>query len=161
MKRKNILWGFAILIAAMVCCWACSSCGNDKEKDEPQNPLLGAWEYIHNPQVAALLEQKILEELQQNNALTPENIQILTKVKDIVGTSEFVIQLNTDGSARLYAYATHGVGPFVTGTWLQTDKALLLSAADLTVAVTDIQTDGTTLRCKVGELPLIFNRVKT
>ena len=43
MKRKNILWGWAVVVVAMIFCWAFSSCGDDK-KEEPQNPLFGAWE---------------------------------------------------------------------------------------------------------------------
>lgn len=161
MKRKNILWGFALLIVAMICCWACSSCSDDKEKEEPNNnPLLGAWEYVHNPQILAVLEQRLVQELQENNALTTENIQILTKIKEIISTSKFVVQLNADGTTRLYAYNGNGVGPFVSGTWVQTDEALLLGAANLTLAVTDIQYDGTTLQCKICDLPLSFTKVK-
>jgi len=161
MKRKNLLWGFAMLIIAMAVCWACSSCGDDNDKDEPQNPLFGAWEYVHNPQVAAVLEQMIVQELQENQALTPENIQLLTKVKEIIATHEFIIQIKPDGEARLYTYNDNGIGVFVTGSWLQTDKALILQASNFTVAATDIALNGNTLTCKIGELPLAFTKVNS
>ena len=160
MKRKNILWGFAMLIVTMVCCWAFTSCGNDDDKDEPQNPLFGAWEYVHNPQVEAALEQMIIQKLQEDQALTPENIELLTKVKEIIATHEFIIQIKPDGEARLYTYGNNGIGVFVTGSWLQTDKALILQASNLTLAVTDLQLNGNTLTCKIGQLPLAFTRVK-
>ena len=159
MKRKNILWGFAMLIVTMVCCWAFTSCGNDDDKDEPQNPLFGAWEYVHNPQVAAALEQMIVQELQENQTLTPENIQLLNRVKEIVTTHEFIVSIQPDGEARLYTYNENGIGIFVTGSWIQTDKALILQASNLTVAATDIALNGNTLTCKIGELPLSFTRV--
>lgn len=158
MKRKNILWGFAILIVAMICCWACSSCGDDNGKDEPSNPLLGAWEYEKNPAVIAQLEQMIIMKLQDDGALAQESAQILQRVKDIISTSEFVVLLKEDGEARLYAYGEKGLGVFVSGTWMMTDSALLLQVKDLTLPVTNINYDGTTLSCTIGELPLSFKR---
>ncbi|MBR5085372.1 MAG: hypothetical protein IKX31_00010 [Muribaculaceae bacterium] len=158
MKRKNILWGFAILIVAMICCWACSSCGDDNGKDEPSNPLLGAWEYEKNPAVIAQLEQMIIMKLQNDGALAQESAQILQRVKDIISTSEFVVLLKEDGEARLYAYGEKGLGVFVSGTWVMTDSALLLQVKDLTLPVTNINYDGTTLSCTIGELPLSFKR---
>ena len=158
MKRKNILWGFAILIVAMFFCWACSSCGDDKGKDEPSYPFLGAWEYQKNPAVIAQLEQMIIMKLQEDGALTQESIQILQRVKDIISTSEFVVQFKADGEARLYAYGSNGLGVFVTGSWLLTDKALLLQVGDLALAVTNVNYDGTTLSCTIGELPLSFKK---
>jgi hypothetical protein len=149
-----------MLVVAMVCCWAFTSCGDDKDNDEPQNPLFGAWEYVHNPQVAAALEQMIVQKLQEDQALTPENIQLLTKVKEIVSTSEFIVLIQPDGEARLYSYTNKGIGVFVSGSWLQTDKALILQASNLTLAVTDVQLDGNKLTCKIGELPLAFTKIK-
>ena len=46
MKRKNILWGFVLLLVAMAFCYACTSCGDDKQEPQPSNPLLGAWEAV-------------------------------------------------------------------------------------------------------------------
>ena len=47
MKRKNILWGFVLLLVAMAFCYACTSCGDDKQEEpQPSNPLLGAWEAV-------------------------------------------------------------------------------------------------------------------
>lgn len=158
MKRKNILWGWAMLIIAMVCCWAFTSCGDDKD-EEPQNPLFGAWEFVKDEAIAQQLEQMIVTKLAQDNMLTQEAINALTKAKEIVATSEFIVQINADGTARLYAYH-NGVGPFVSGTWLTTENALLLQVANLTLAVTDVQLNGNTLTCKIGALPLSFRRVK-
>jgi len=160
MKRKNILWGWAMLIAAMVCCWAFTSCGDDK--DEPrENPLLGVWQYEKNPVVLAQLEQALVAKLQEEGALTEENIQLLQRAKSIIETGEFVIQLKeANNEARLYAYSDKGLGVFISGTWLMTDKALLLQVRDYTLAVTNISLDGTTLNCTLGELPLTFKKYK-
>ena len=156
MKRKNILWGFALLVVAMVCCYVFSACGDDK--NEPQNPLFGAWVYVHSPETTATLQQMLLIELQENQTLTTENIELLAKVKEIIATSEFVVQINADGTSRLYAYTSSGIGPFISGTWQMTDQALLLQTANLTLAVTNIQLDGDTLHCTIGDLPLTFVR---
>jgi hypothetical protein len=156
MKRKNILWGFAVLVVAMVCCYVFSACGDDKE--EPQDPLLGAWEYVHNPEATAALGQMLAQTLQENQALTPDNIQLLTRVKEIIETTKFVVQLNADGTARLYAYPSSGIGPFVSGTWQMTEQALLLQAGNLTLGVTNIRLEGTNLYCMLGDLPLTFKK---
>lgn len=160
MKRKNILLGFAMLVAAMVCCWAFTSCGDDK--DEPkENSLMGVWQYEKNPVVLAQLEQMLVMTLQEEGALTEENIQILQKVKEIIKNGEFVVQLKEENNeARLYAYGDKGLGVFVSGSWLMTDKALILQVRDLTLAVTNINFDGTTLSCTLGELPLTFKKYK-
>ncbi len=157
MKRKNILWGFAMLIIAMVVCWACSSCGDDK-KDEPTSQLVGAWKHEYNPIVAAQLEAMLVAKLQEGGALTQENIQILQKVKEIISTIDFIVQFNEDGEARLYAYGDKGLGVFVTGSWLMTDDALLLQVRDLVLAVTNLKIDGKTLTCTIGDLPLTFKK---
>lgn len=157
MKRKNILWGFAMLIIAMVVCWACSSCGDDK-KDEPSSQLVGAWKHEFNPTVAAQLEAMIVAKLQEEGALTQENIQVLQKVKEIVSTIDFIVQFKDDGEARLYAYGDQGVGVFVTGSWLMTDDALLLQVRDLVLAVTNLKINGKTLTCTIGDLPLTFKK---
>lgn len=157
MKRKNILWGFAMLIIAMVVCWACSSCGDDK-KDEPSSQMIGAWKHEKNPAVAAQLEAMIVAKLQEEGALTQENIQILQKVKEIVSTVEFIVQIKEDGEARLYAYGDSGLGVFVIGSWLMTNDALLLQVRDLTLAVTNLKIDGKTLTCTIGNLPLTFTK---
>lgn len=161
MKRKNILWGWAMLVVAMICCWAFTSCGDDKDKDEPRNPLMGAWEYQKNPQVLAQLEAMLVEQLQQEGALTPDNLQTLQRVKDIIATGKFVVYFKDDGETRLYLYGEKGLGVFVSGTWLQTDKALLLQVRDLTLAVTNISFDGTTMSCTIGDLPLKFNKYRS
>ena len=156
MKRKNILWGFALLVVAIVCCWAFSSCGDDKD-EVPHNPMMGAWEFVKDEAVAQQLEQKIVTELSENNMLTQEAIDALTRIKEIVATSEFLVQLDIDGTVRLYAYH-NGIGSFVSGTWQMTEQALLLQVANLTLAVTDIQLDGNTMHCKIGHLPLTFKK---
>lgn len=158
MKRKNILWGFAVLIIAMVVCWACSSCGDDK-KDEPSSQLVGAWKHEHNPTVAAQLEAMIVAKLQEEGALTQENIQVLQNVKEIVSTIDFIVQFKEDGEARLYAYGDQGVGVFVIGSWLMTDDVLLLQVNDLVLAVTNLKIDGKTLTCTIGDLPLTFKKI--
>ena len=157
MKRKNILWGFAVLIIAMVVCWACSSCGDDK-KDEPSSQMVGAWKHEYNPAVAAQLEAMLVAKLQEEGALTQENIQILQKVKEIISTIDFIVQIKDDGEARLYAYGDKGVGVFVIGSWLMTDDALLLQVRDLVLAVTNLQINGKTLTCTIGNLPLTFTK---
>lgn len=158
MKRKNILWGWAMLIVAMVCCWAFTSCGDDK--DEPvQNKLMGVWEYEKNPVVVAQLEQMLIAKLQEGGALTQENMQTLELVKDIIEKGEFVVQLKEEGNeVRLYAYGEKGLGVFVAGTWVMTDKALILQVRDMTLAVTNISIDGNTLNCTLGQLPLSFKK---
>lgn len=156
MKGKNILWGFALLVVAIVCCWAFSSCGDDKD-EVPQNPMMGAWVFVKDEAVAQQLEQKIVTELSENDMLTQETIYALTKIKKIVATSEFLVQFDIDGTVRLYAYH-NGIGPFVSGTWQMTEQALLLQVADLTLAVINIQLDGNTMHCKIDELPLTFKK---
>lgn len=159
MKRKNILWGWAVLVVAMICCWAFSSCGDDKEKDEPKNPLMGAWEYQKNPQVLAQLEAMIVE-LQQEGALTPYNLEALQRIEDIIATGKFVVCFNEDGEVRLYFYGEDGLGIFVSGTWQPTDNAVLLQVCDLTLALTNITIDGDTLNCTISDLPLSFKRYR-
>ena len=161
MKRKNILWGWAMLVVAMICCWAFTSCGDDDKNDEPVSQLVGAWEYQKNPQVLAQLEAMLVAQLQQEGTLTQENIQILQKVKEIIADGDFVVYLKEDGEARLYLYGENGLGIFVSGTWLMTDKALLLQVRDLTLAVTNINFDGTTLTCTIGDLPLSFKKYRS
>ena len=160
MKRKNILWGWAVLVVAMICCWAFTSCGDDDKKDEPASQLMGAWEYQKDPMVLSQLEAMLVAQLQQEGALTQENIQILQKVKEIIATGDFVVCLMEDGEARLYLYDENGLGIFVSGTWLMTDKALLLQVRDLTLAVTNMNFDGTTLTCTIGDLPLKFKKYR-
>lgn len=161
MKRKNILWGWAMLVVAMICCWAFTSCGDDKAKDEPASGLLGAWEYQKDPQVLAQLEAMLVAQMQQDGTLTPENIETLKIVKEIIATGDFVVYFKEDGEARLYLYGESGLGVFVAGTWLLTDKALLLQVRDLTLAVTNIKLDGTTMTCTIGELPLSFKKYRS
>lgn len=151
-----------MLVVAMICCWAFTSCGDDdKAKDEPKSQLMGAWEYQKNPQVLAQLESMLVAQLQQEGALTPDNIEILQKVKEIIATGEFVIYFKDDGEARLYLYDEKGLGIFVAGSWLMTDKALLLQVRDLTLAVTNISFDGSTMNCTIGDLPLSFKKYRS
>ncbi len=161
MKRKNILWGWAVLVVAMICCWAFTSCGDDKAKDEPKSQLLGAWEYQKNPAVLSQLEAAIVAQLQEEGALTPGNIEILQKVKEIIATGEFVVYFKEDGEVRLYLYGEKGLGVFISGSWLMTDKALLLQVRDMTLAVTNIIYDGTTMNCTIGDLPLSFKKYRS
>ena len=149
-----------MLIVAMVCCWAFTSCGDDK--DEPkENQLMGVWEYEKDPVVLAQLEQAIVAKLQEEGELTEENIQLLQRAKSIIATGEFVIQLKEENNeARLYAYSDKGLGVFISGTWLMTDNALILQVSDYVVAVTNINFDGTKLSCNIGELPLTFKKYK-
>ena len=158
MKRKNILWGFALLVMAMVCCYVFSACGDDK-KDEPQNPLLGAWEIVKTPETIGTLEQMLTQLLQGNDALIQENIEILNKVKSIIGSGRFIVQLSEGGESRLYAYNEKGLGAFVSGSWTMTEQALLLGVGTLTLPVTNITIDGNTLHGYVGELPLTFKKI--
>ncbi len=160
MKRKNILWGWAVIVVAMICCWAFTSCGDDKANDEPASALMGAWEFQKDPAVLAQLEQMLVAQLQQEGQLTPENIQTLQRVKEIIATGDFVVYLAQGGEARLYLYGDKGLGIFVSGTWLMTDKVLLLQVRDLVLAVTNLQIDGTTLRCTIGDLPLSFKKYR-
>lgn len=157
MKRKNILWGFAVLLVAIACCYAFSSCGDDKEEPQPSNPLLGAWEVVNDTSTSQQLEQILVNYLAQNGQLTQENIDVLTRVKEIISDMRFVVLFNADGSARLYAYRG-GVGPFVSGTWTLTEQALILQVGTLQLPVTNLQTDGTTLKCTVAGMPLTFTR---
>lgn len=157
MKRKNILWGFAVVLLAIACCYAFTSCGDDKEDPQPSNPLLGAWETVCDEAVSQQLEQLIVNYLSQNEQLEQEAIEVLTRVKEIVSTTRFVVQFNEDGTARLYAYRG-GVGPFVTGTWTLTEQALIVQVGLLKLPVTNLQTDGNTLQCNVANLSLTFTR---
>ena len=159
MKRKNILWGWALLVVAMICCYAFTSCGDGKDK-EPQNPLFGAWEIDSDAETIAQLEEMLVTQLAQQGELTPEAIDILTRAKDIIATYEFVIQFNADGTARLYGYR-NGIGPFITGNWTMTEQALVLSVGPLKLPITDLQTDGKTLQCKIGNLPLKFKKYRS
>ena len=159
MKRKNILWGWAVVVVAMIFCWAFSSCGDDK-KEEPQNPLFGAWEIDADAETLGQLEQMIVTTLAQEGHLTPEAIDILTRAQEIITTSQFVVQFNADGTARLYGYR-NGVGPFISGTWTMTEQALVLSVGSLKLPITDLQTDGKTLQCKIGALPLKFKKYRS
>lgn len=156
MKRKNILWGWAVIVLAMIFCWAFTSCGDDKN-EEPQNPLFGAWEIDADAETIGQLEQMIVTTLAQQGQLSPDDIEILTRAKEIIASSQFVVQFNADGTARLYSYR-NGVGLFITGTWTLTEQALILSVGTLKLPVTDLQTDGTTLQCKIGLLPLKFKK---
>ncbi|MBR5029786.1 MAG: hypothetical protein IKX63_01610 [Muribaculaceae bacterium] len=159
MKRKNILWGWTMLIVAMICCWAFTSCGDDK--DEPQNPLFGAWEVTSDEAAIGQLEQMIVTSLAQDGTLTPEAIEVLTRVKDIISTYKFVVQFNADGTARLYSYH-NSLGAFVSGTWTLTmteqGQVLLLTVGHLQLPVTNLQTDGEILQCNIGSLPLAFKK---
>ena len=158
MKRKNILWGFVLLLVAMAFCYACTSCGDDKQEEpQPGNPLLGAWEAVIDEAKSQQLEQTIVNYLAQNGQLTQETIDALNRVKEIVATTRFVVQFNSDGTARLYAYRG-GVAPFVTGSWTLTEQALILKVGTLQLPVTNLQTDGTTLHCTVADLPMTFTR---
>lgn len=159
MKRKNILWGWAVIVVAMIFCWAFTSCGDDKN-EEPQNPLFGAWEIDADAETIGQLEQMIVSTLAQQGELTPDDIQILTRAKEIITSSQFVVQFNADGTARLYGYRS-GVGVFITGTWTMTEQGLLLSVGNLNLPVTDLQTDGKTLQCKIGSLPLKFKKYRS
>ena len=158
MRRKNILWGFALLVMAMVCCYVFSACGDDK--DEPaSNKVIGVWQYEKNPIVLAQLEQMLVAQLQQEGALTEENIQILQRVKEILANGAFVVQIKEENNeARLYAYGDKGLGVFVSGTWLMTDEAMILQVRDLVLAVTNINSNGDQLTCTIGELPLTFKK---
>lgn len=159
MRRKNILWGFALLVMAMVCCYVFSACGDDK--DEPVgNKLMGVWQYEKNPVVLSQIEQALVAQLQEDGALTQENIQILQRVKEIIANGEFVVQLKEDNEARLYAYGESGLGVFVAGSWIMTDNAMILQVRDLVLAVTNINCDGDKLTCTIGELPLSFKKYK-
>lgn len=157
MKRKNILWGFVLLLVAIAFCYACTSCGDDKQEPQPSNPLLGAWEAVIDEAKSQQLEQTIVNYLAQNGQLTQETIDALNRVKEIVATTRFVVQFNSDGTARLYAYRG-GVAPFVTGSWALTEQALILKVGTLQLPVTNLQTDGTTLHCTVADLPMTFTR---
>ena len=84
MKRKNILWGFVLLLVAMAFCYACTSCGDDKQEPQPSNPLLGAWEAVIDEAKSQQLEQTIVNYLAQNGQLTQETIDALNRVKEIV-----------------------------------------------------------------------------
>lgn len=158
MKRKNILWGFALLVVAMVCCYAFTSCGNDNDEPAtPANPLLGAWEMVPDAAAMQQLEMQIVTTLQQAEMLTPEVIDALNRVKEIVASTSVVVQFNADSTARLYSYRG-GIGPFITGSWALTEQALVLKVGTLELPVTDIQTDGNTLKCNVAGVPLTFKR---
>ena len=105
MKRKNILWGFVLLLVAMAFCYACTSCGDDKQEPQPSNPLLGAWEAVIDEAKSQQLEQTIVNYLAQNGQLTQETIDALNRVKEIVATTRFVgtlqlpvTNLQTDGT---------------------------------------------------------------
>lgn len=150
-----------MLVVAMICCWAFTSCGDDKATGEPANPMMGAWEYQKDPQVMAQLEAMLVAQLQQQGALTPANQLLLQRIKEIIATGEFVVYFKEDGQARLYLYNENGLGIFVAGSWLMTDKALLLQARDLTLAVTNISLDGTTMSCTIGNLPLKFKKYRS
>lgn len=159
MKRKSILWGWAVLIMSMIGCWAFSACNDDK-KEDPQNPLFGAWEATCDEATIEQLEQMIVTTLAQQGQLSTDAIEALNKAKDIIATSQFVVQFNADGTARLYGYH-NGVGPFVSGTWSLTDQALVLKVAGLQLPITNLQTDGKTLQCNIGNLPLTFKRYRS
>lgn len=150
-----------MLVVAMICCWAFTSCGDDKPTGEPANPMMGAWEYQKDPQVMAQLEAMLVAQLQQQGTLTPANQLLLQRIKEIIATGEFVVYFKEDGQARLYLYNENGLGIFVAGSWLMTDKALLLQARDLTLAVTNISLDGTTMSCTIGDLPLKFKKYRS
>lgn len=160
MKRKNILWGFALLVMAMVCCYVFSACGDDNNNDEPKNPLIGAWEIEKTTETIGALEQLLTNLLQENDALVQENIEILKKVETIVATGQFIVQFNEGGEARLYAYNGKGLGAFVVGSWTMTEQALLLGVGTITLPVTNITVDGGTLHGYVGQLPLTFKKIK-
>lgn len=141
----------------MACCYAFTSCGDDKEEPQPSNPLLGAWEAVIDQATSQQLEQQLVTYLAENGQLTQETIDALNKVKEIVSTTRFVVQFNADGTARLYLYRS-GVGPFVTGTWALTEQALVLQVGTLQLPVTNLQTDGKTLQCSVAGIPMTFKR---
>lgn len=156
MKRKNILWGWTMLIVAMICCWAFTSCGDDKN-DEPQNPLYGAWEMTSDKATLAQLDQMISATLAQQG-LNPQSIETLNIVKSIVAESSIVVQINADGTSKLYSYR-NGSGLFIIGKWTMIgEQAILFTVADLQLPVTDLQLSGNTLTCKIGQLPLSFTR---
>lgn len=158
MKRKNILWGFAMLVVAMVCCWAFTSCDDDKSPvEQPTNPLFGAWQMTSDKATLAQLEQMIAATLAQQG-LDPQSIETLNIVKSIVAESSIVVQINADGTSKLYSYR-NGMGLFVIGKWTMiSEQAILFTVADLQLPVTDLQLNGDTLTCKIGQLPLSFTR---
>ena len=150
MKHKNIIAVFTLLIVACCGIWSCSD-----KKDEPQNPLLGAWELTNGVE---LLEQQVVAILMENNnELTPENITILQRVKGILETLQVVVQFNADGTTRLYSYR-NGFGLFVSGTWTPTEQGIMLQAGNLSLLVTNIVTDGNVMQCNVGDITLQFKR---
>jgi len=159
MKRKSILWGWLVLVMAMIGCWAITACDDDK-KEDPQNPLFGAWEATCDEATIEHIEQMIVATLAQEGELPAEAIEALNHAKDIIAVSRFVVQFNSDGTVRLYSYK-NGVGPFVSGTWTMTDQALILKVAGLQLPITNLQTDGKTLNCNIGELPLTFKRYQS
>ena len=150
MKTKNII--ISLLLTVTCCClW---SCGDDKE--EPKNPLIGAWELTNGVE---LLEQQVVSILMENNALTQENINILQRIKEILETFQVVVQFNADGTSRMYSYR-NGFGLFVSGTWTITEQGIILQAGNMTLLVTNIVTDGTVMQCNVGDITLQFQRYK-
>lgn len=159
MKRKSILLGWTVLIVAMICCWAFTSCGDDKEEGQ-QNPLFGAWEVTSDKAVIEQLEQMIVTNLAQHGEISQETIEVLTQAKEIITTAQFVVLFNSDGTARLYAYR-NGVGPFLSGTWTMTEQALILKVGSVELPITNIQTDGKVLQCNIGQLPLTFKKYRS
>ena len=159
MKRKSILLGWTVLVVAMFCCWAFTSCGDDKEEG-PQNPLFGAWEVTSDKAAIEQLEQMIVTTLAQQGELSQEAIDVLTQAKEIITTAQFVVLFNSDGTARLYGYR-NGVGPFLSGYWTMTDQALILSVGLVELPITNIQTDGKVLQCNIGPLPLTFKKYRS
>ena len=155
---KNYFKLMSLLLGMVLCSAAFVACGDDN--DEPaSNKVIGVWQYEKNPIVLAQLEQMLVAQLQQEGALTEENIQILQRVKEILANGAFVVQIKEENNeARLYAYGDKGLGVFVSGTWLMTDEAMILQVRDLVLAVTNINCNGDQLTCTIGELPLTFKK---
>ena len=152
MKKYKI---FLVLMTMVVACSLMCSCGDDK--DEPQNPMLGAWELVPDQEKMQQIEQELVAQLAQAELLNEQTIDILTRVKEIVASLSVVVQFNADGTARLYSYRS-SVGVFVTGTWTITGQALILQVGTLQLPVTNLVTDGNTLQCNIGDLQFEFIR---
>ena len=160
MKNMGMKWKtLMLLVLALACGMATSSCGSDDDKT-PANPLVGAWQVNVEEAVVQNLEQQVANFLASHEALSQEAVEVLTRVKQIVASVNFVVLINDDGTARLYS-TRNGVGVFVSGSWQLTPQALLFTVGDLQLPVTDLKIlDANNLSCTVAGVPLRFVRVQ-
>jgi len=155
-KNQNIKL-LSIIFVLVSFSFMFTGCGDDKKNEEPSNPLMDAWVWSNGDAYAHLIEEEIVEILTENDQLTPENVEILTRIKNLVSSITFVIQFNEDGTARMYGYR-NGVAPFVTGTWSIIPNGVLLKVGTLQLPVNILKLEDNTLECMVGEFPLAFKR---